>query len=83
MAVKPAGEMCAIREQIIEDPVSGLIFQIAHVSDDQEAPVRIKVFGNLPYGNREFLFDRNGMLAGTGTALRGSCRATWLREVKG
>lgn len=82
MAVKPNGGVCAIREQIIEDPVSGLTLQVAFMQDDADAPVRLRVFGNLPYGNREFLFGPDGTLVGTGTALRGSCQATWLRQVK-
>lgn len=81
MAIKPNGQLCSIKEQIIEDPVSGLTFQFAYVPDDREAPVRLKVLGNLPYGNREFLFSPDGAMAGTGTALRGSCNATWLKEV--
>ena len=58
MAVKPSGQLCGIREQIIEDPVSGLTFQFLLVPDS-DAPVRLRVFGALPHGNREFLFDRN------------------------
>lgn len=81
MAIKPEGRICAVREQIIEDPVSGLTFQFALVPDDESAPVRLKVFGELPYGNREFLFTPEGDLAGTGTALRGSCNASWLKVV--
>ena len=83
MATKPDGRICAIREQIIEDPVSGLTFQFTYKPDDTEAPVRLLILGELPYGNRELLFDGNGELMGTGTALRGSCRASWLREVEG
>ncbi len=82
MALKPNGGVCAIREQIIEDPVSGLTFQFVHVSDDAAAPVRLRIYGNLPYGNREFLFDKNGNEAGSGTALTGSCRASWLKEIE-
>ncbi|MCZ6607709.1 MAG: hypothetical protein O7A64_08590 [Alphaproteobacteria bacterium] len=82
MAVKPSGQLCGIREQIIEDPVSGLTFQFLLVPDS-DAPVRLRVFGALPHGNREFLFDRNGQEAGAGTAFSGTCRPSWLREVSG
>lgn len=82
MALKPNGVACALREQIIEDPVSGLTFQIAFVADDKDSPVRLKVFGDLPYGNREFLFDAGGALNGTGTAVGGACRAGWVKPVK-
>ncbi len=82
MAVKPSGQLCGIREQIIEDPVSGLTFQFLLVPGS-DAPVRLRVFGALPHGNREFLFDRNGQEAGAGTAFSGTRRPSWLREVSG
>ena len=81
MAVKPDGGICAIREQIIEDPASGLTFQF-ELKPESSAPIRLRVFGDLPFGNREILFDRNGNEAGAGTSLIGSCRPTWLKEVK-
>ena len=80
MAAKPNGGMCAIREQIIEDPVSGLTFQFVSMPGN-DAPTRLRIFGNLPHGNREILFDKNGDEAGAGTALNGSCRPNWLREI--
>ncbi len=80
MAVKPSGGMCVIREQIIEDPVTGLTFQFVSMPDS-DAPVRLRVFGDMPYGNREILFDKNGDEAGAGTAFGSSCRPSWLREV--
>ena len=80
MALKPDGRMCAIREQIIEDKVSGLTLQFEFV-EGSSAPVCLRIFGNLPHGSREFLFNTNGELGATGTALAGSCRATWLKEV--
>jgi hypothetical protein len=82
MALKPDGALCSIREQIIEDPASGLTFQFVH-APNSSAPVRLRIFGDLPFGNREILFDKNGNEAGAGTALTDSCRPTWLREVKG
>ena len=82
MALKPNGGVCSIREQIIEDSVSGLTFQFVH-KDGSDAPYRLYVFGNLPHGNREILFNADGAEAGAGTALGDVCRPTWLREVKG
>jgi len=82
MAIKPEGRACTIREQIVEDPASGLTFQFALVPES-DAPIRLRVYGNLPSGNREILFNREGEAAATGTALTGSCRAGWLRKVKG
>ena len=80
MAVKPNAGMCAINEQIIEDAVSGLTFQFISMPDS-DAPARLRIFGNLPHGNREILFDKNGNEAGGGTAFFDSCRPTWLSEV--
>ena len=84
MATKPNGRVCAIREQIIEDMASGLTLQITFAEDDGEAPFRLRIYGDaLPFGNREFMFDKGGAKAGGATALRVSSRATWLRKVKG
>lgn len=82
MALKPNGAMCTIREQIIEDPVSGLTLQFV-LAPDSTAPVRLVISGDFPYGNREILFDRNGIEAGAGTSVAGSCRPSWLKKVKG
>jgi hypothetical protein len=80
MAVKPNGGTCTVREQIIEDPVSGLTFQFVSVPNS-DAPVRLRIFGDLPHGNREILFDKNGDEAGAGTSFSGSCNPSWLREI--
>ena len=80
MAVKPNGRACTIQEQIIEDPVSGLSFQFLIV-DGTSAPVRLRISGNIPNGNREFVFDDTGVMTGAGTSLVGSCRPSWLRVV--
>ena len=82
MAVKPNGNLCMIREQIIEDPVSGLTFQFIH-KPGSDAPYRLVIFGNIPYGNREILFDVNGEEAGAGLALTESCPPTWIKKVSG
>ncbi len=81
MALKPDGKILSIREQIIEDPVSGLSIQFV-VVPDSTAPFRMRLFGELPYGNREILFDAEGKEGGAGTALNGSCRPSWIREVQ-
>lgn len=80
MATKPNADTLKIKEQIIEDPVTGLSFQFV-VVPGSTARFRLRVFGNLPCGNREFLFDENGEEAGAGTALSGSCHPSWLRDV--
>ena len=81
MALKPNSSVCLIREQIIEDQVSGLAFQFIH-KPGSDAPFRLQIFGNLPHGNREILFDADGVEVGAGTTLADSCRPSWIREVK-
>lgn len=80
MAVKPNARSLEIREQIIEDPVSGLTFQFA-VAPVEDAPFRLRVYGDLPNGNREFLFDSTGQEVGAGTSMNSPCRPSWLSEV--
>jgi len=56
-----------IKEQFIDDPVTGLTLMF-RVTPSGES--RLHILGdNLPYGNRDFQFDKNGKLAGTGTGL--------------
>ncbi len=81
MAIKPDGRICSIREQIIEDPVSGLTFQFVSMPGS-DAPVRLRVWGDGPFVNREFLFNDDGAEAGAGTLLAGTCRPSWLKEVR-
>lgn len=83
MANKPDGGALTIKEQIIEDPVSGLVFQFAINDKTPECPFRFRVFGNLRYGsNRELLFGPDGDEVGAGTYLGDApCRASWLKEV--
>ena len=78
MAVKPKGKNWTVTEQIIEDLVSGLTFQFEVGKDGLP---RLNVFGALPFGNRMILFGLDGAEAGSGTALTGLCRASWLRVV--
>ena len=68
----------SIQEQIIEDPVSGLTFQFEVMP---KGDARLRVYGDLPFGNREFIFDSDGREAGAGTAISGLCRASPLRLV--
>ena len=80
MTIKPDGQNFTIREQIVRDPVSGLTFQF-ECAPDTDAPYRLKVFGDMPYGNREILFDIDGQEAGAGVALNNTCSANWIKEV--
>ena len=58
-----------IEEQVINDPVTELTLMF-RVTPSGEA--RLHLLGdNLPFGNRDFQFDKAGKLAGAGT---GICR---------
>ncbi len=80
MAIKPDADTLTIKEQIVEDPVSGLSFQFSVVYGS-DSPFRLRVFGPLPNGNREFVFDSTGERTGAGTSLSGNCGPSWLSEV--
>jgi hypothetical protein len=71
----------SVEEQIIEDSVSGLTFQF-EVVPESTARFRLRIFGDLPLGNREILFDKDGKVAGMGSAVRGLSRPTWLCQIE-
>ena len=57
-----------IKEQYINDPATGLtlIFEVVPSGEG-----RLHILGdNLPLGNRDFQFSKDGSLVGTGTGLR-------------
>lgn len=69
-----------LHEQVIDDSlVSGLTLAIWRTPTGE---ARIRVTGDLPYGNRDFQFDANGCLVGTGTAVSDACPSP-LRPVSG
>lgn len=74
MSVRPNAKKWIVKEQIVEDELSGLTFQFEIRPDGRP---QILIFGAaLPYGNREILFDENGVEAAAGTTTR-ACRAAW------
>lgn len=77
MAEKPDGGTITIREQIIEDLPSGLTLVFEKMSNGLS---KLKIFGNLPLGSREIIFDEEGREAGGGTCLT-ACRPTWLTKL--
>jgi len=78
MPVKPNGNLCQIREQIIEDQASGLILQF----ECNGGKPRLVIAGKtLPFGNREILFDGDGREAAAGTLLGEFRRPSWLKGV--
>lgn len=79
MSLKPDAKRWEIREQVFEDPASGMTFQFEIMPDGEP---RFRVFGEaLPFGNREYFFNAKGEQNGTGTATSGLCRPSWMTEV--
>lgn len=60
--------MVNIQEQKIEDSTNDMTVEII-ANDDGEASV-ILWSPNLPYGNREYQFNKNGQYVGAGTYLK-------------
>ena len=78
MPIKPNGNLCTIKEQIVEDLASGLTLQFECV----EGRTRLVIAGRaLPFGNREIIFDNEGREAAAGTLVGEFRRPSWLREV--
>jgi hypothetical protein len=70
--------LCAIKEQIVEDPASGLILQF----ECDNGRTRMVIAGRaLPFGNREIIFDDQGREAAAGTLVGEFRRPSWLKEV--
>ncbi len=67
---EPAPGWWTVKEQTIYDGVSGLIIQF---SVDSDGFPRLRVFGKIPFGNREIGFGPDGLKEFSGTALEGSC----------
>jgi hypothetical protein len=80
MAIKPGADIFKIREQIIEDSITGLTLQFGVVSN-ASAPFRLRIFGAMVQGTREYFFDADGKESMSVTVLSDSCRPTWLRKV--
>jgi hypothetical protein len=78
MPIKPNGNLCSIREQIVEDVATGLILQFECV----EGRARLVIAGeSLPFGNREIIFDAEGRESAAGTLLGVFRRPSWLKRV--
>ena len=82
MALKPGAKDCVVKEQIIEDLVTGLTIQIKKYSDESGG-CQISIHGEcLRFGNRDFIFNKDGEMTGTGTGTGQVCAPSWLQEVK-
>jgi len=78
MPLKPNGQVCKVREQIVEDAASGLVLQFECTG----GKMRLVIAGRaLPFGNREILFDAEGKEAAAGTLLGEFRKPTWLKGV--
>ncbi|MEX2246111.1 MAG: hypothetical protein WEC75_05445 [Dehalococcoidia bacterium] len=78
MAVKPHGLDCRIKEQIIEDEVSGLTLQFDALPD---GTFRLKISGDFPFGGRDWIFNSEGEEAGGGVGTCCTPRPSWLSAI--
>ncbi len=81
MAEKPNAKTIQLREQIIKDDVTGITIKIERTADGEG---RLRLYGQIAYGHRDFAFDSAGRLVGTGTGTCQSCpgsQPSWLRVV--
>ena len=66
-----------ISEQILEDPVSGLTFQFELAPDGN---CHFRVYGDLPFGNREFIFE-NGAHVAAGSLINCQTKPVWTMRI--
>jgi len=64
--IKPDAKTLHIKEQIINDQVTGITI-ILRVTPNGEARIHL-LCDSIPFGNRDFQFDKEGLLVGTGTS---------------
>ena len=78
MPVKPNGALCGIREQIVEDPATGLILRF----ECEDGRTRLTIAGrSIALGNREILFDDEGREVAAGTLVGEFRKPSWLKSV--
>jgi hypothetical protein len=78
MPLKPNGATCSIREQIVEDLASGLVLQF----ECMNGRTRLVIAGaQLPFGNREIIFDSEGKESAAGTLLGEFRKPSWLKGI--
>jgi len=76
--IKPGAKDWRIKEQIIEDAVTGLTLQFDALPDGS---FRLMIVGDFPLGNRDWIFNEQGEEAGGGSGTACTPRAGWLRTV--
>jgi hypothetical protein len=82
MGLKEEDQAWTIKPQTIEDLATGLTLHFEIVPDDPDAPFRLKIVGDLPFGNREIRFGQDGKEARSGMVLSGLCKPTWLMSAE-
>ena len=70
-----------VKEQIVEDLVTSLTFQF-EVIPHSTARYRLRIFGDIPFGNRELIFNEAGEMSGSGTFTSGLCKPTWFEKME-
>ena len=76
--IKPGALPCRIKEQIIEDQVTGLTLQFDALPDGTS---RLTILGDFPLGNRNWIFNAEGEEAGGGSGLCCAPSTHWLLPV--
>ena len=76
--IKPDAQDCRIKEQIIDDVLTGLTLQFDALPD---GTYRLRISGEIPFGNRDWIFNSQGEEAGGGTGLACTPRSDWLSLV--
>ena len=82
MALKPGAKDCVIKEQIISPPSIGLTLKFSACPEDSAYGCIITAHGdNLPYGDTDLYFHKDGKYDGSCTSTSESCKPSWLKEV--
>ena len=82
MAVKPNAKDCVIKQQIVECLATNLTLQFSAPPENSASGRIITIQGeNLPFGNRDMFFKKDGTCDGGCTSTDEICRPSWLKEV--
>jgi len=78
MGLKTNAQAWTIKEQTIEDLATGLTLRFRVVPEDREAPFRLQIVGDLPFGDREIAFGPDGQEACASMAVPSFFKPGWL-----
>lgn len=76
--LRPNGKDWTIKEQIIEDIVTGITLQFEVAPDGAPS---LRLYGDFEFGNRDMSFSLEGENTGAGTLVSGLCKPAWTTEV--